>query len=152
MKKAPSRREITRFRSQIVNLYRRLRREAQADDRSWARFLLLGAIEKAGEAATPSLLAESERMRSSNLATMLRELEADGLIVRVPDAKDRRKVRVRLTTTGHDLLYDNRAKRDGWLADAVSHVLTPAERAQLGNVGDLLDRIAAYSATKAESV
>jgi hypothetical protein len=54
-------------------------------------------------------------------------------------------VRVRLTTTGHDLLYHNRAQRDRWLADAVNHVLTPAERKKLGDLGDLLDRIAAYS-------
>jgi len=39
--------------------------------------------------------------------------EVDGLIVRFSDAKGRRKARVRLTTKGHDLLYDNRAKRDG---------------------------------------
>jgi DNA-binding MarR family transcriptional regulator len=34
-------------------------------------------------------------------------LEADGLILRKPDAEDRRKVRVRLTSTGHKVLHEN---------------------------------------------
>ncbi|XIF03119.1 MarR family transcriptional regulator [Serratia marcescens] len=62
--------------------------------------MLLGAIDRHGGEATPSLLAESERMRSSNLAAALRELEADGLLVRTPDAEDKRRVRVRLTPAG----------------------------------------------------
>src|ERR1700676_2877770 len=100
MKNKNLRRDITRFRNQFMKLSRRLRREAQSDDRSWARLSMLGAIERAGDAATPSWLAESESMRSSNLAAVLRELEADNLIVRTPDSEDRRKVRVRLTKAG----------------------------------------------------
>jgi DNA-binding MarR family transcriptional regulator len=147
----PPQRDITRFRNQLMKLARRLRREAQSDDHSWARLLMLGAIDRAGEDATPSHLAETENMRSSNLAAILRDLEADGLIVRIPDTKDRRKVYVRLTPTGQDVLYDNRAQRERWLADAVKHALTEAEREQLEDIGELLDRIASYSPEKAGS-
>jgi DNA-binding MarR family transcriptional regulator len=127
-----------------MNLSRRLRREAQTDDRSWSQLQLLGAIERSGDAATPSVLAESESMRSSNLAAALRELERDGLVVRTPDAEDRRKVRVRLTPTGRETLYENITRREQWLAEAIEQSLTKEERALLFKAGELLDRVAAY--------
>ena len=127
-----------------MNLSRRLRREARADDRSWSRLQLLGAIGRAGNAATPGMLGEAESMRSSNLAAALRGLEADGLIRRRPDAKDRRKVRVRLTPAGRKLLEENIARRERWLAEAIERALTKEERALLFEAGELLDRIASY--------
>lgn len=139
-----SRRDITVFRNHFMNLARRLRREAHADDRSWVRLQLLGAIERAGDAATPTMLGESESMRSSNLAAALRELEADGLIVRRPDAEDRRKVRVRLTRMGQEALHENTARRERWLAEAIDRCLTKEERVRLFKAGELLDRVASF--------
>ena len=144
MKSKSSRRNITSFRNQFMNLSRRLRREAQSDDRSWTRLQLLGAIGRAGDEATPTKLGGSESMRSSNLAAALRDLEADGLIVRTPDAEDRRKVRVRLTPTGREVLQENIARRERWLTDAIEQSLTREERTLLFKAGELLDRVAAY--------
>jgi DNA-binding MarR family transcriptional regulator len=140
----PFRRDITSFRTRFMNLSRRLRREAASDDRCWSRLQLLGAIERAGGEATPTMLGESESMRSSNLAAALRDLETDGLIARTQDAEDRRKVRVRLTRTGHEVLYDNIARRERWLAKAIVQSLTKEERALLFKAGKLLDRVAGY--------
>lgn len=145
MKKKSSRTEVAQFRMQFMNLSRRLRREARSDEKSWARLLVLGAIDRAGNTATPSMLAQSESMRSSNMAATLRDLEADGLILRSPDERDRRKVRVCLTRQGRDLLYFNRARRDLWLTRAIDHCLTEEERARLFGVGELLERIALSS-------
>jgi DNA-binding MarR family transcriptional regulator len=142
MKSKVPRRDIATFRNQFMNLARRLRREAHADDRSWVRLQLLGAIERARDAATPTMLGESESMRSSNLAAALRELEADGLIARTPDAEDRRKVRVRLTRMGQEELHENTARRERWLAEAIDRCLTKEERALLLEAGELLNRIA----------
>jgi DNA-binding MarR family transcriptional regulator len=127
---------------------RRLRREAQRDDRSWTRLQLLGAIGRAGNEATPTTLAQSESLRSSNLAAALWDLEADGLIVRTPDAEDGRKVRVRLTQTGRGLLQENVARRERWLKEALEKSLTDEERALLFKAGELLDRLAAYSGSR----
>jgi DNA-binding MarR family transcriptional regulator len=137
--------DITRLRSQLMGVSRRLRREATADDRSWARLLVLGAIDRRGESATPSVLAADERMRSSNLAAALRSLEARKLIVRTPDTKDRRKVRLRLSAAGRRFLDDSRARGERWLAEAIDAHLTASERAHLIKAGALLDRIMAHS-------
>jgi DNA-binding MarR family transcriptional regulator len=130
-----------------MNLARRLRREARTDDRAWSRLQILGAIDRAGDTATPTILAEAVSMRSSNLATALRELEEEGLIVRTPDAVDRRKVRVRLTPAGRETLYENIARRERWLAEAIQQSLTKEERTLLFKAGELLDRIAAHVET-----
>jgi DNA-binding MarR family transcriptional regulator len=135
--------EISRFRTQFMNLFRRLRQEARSDDQSWTRLSLLGAIERGGDAATPSLLKDLESMRSSNLAAALRELEENGLILRTPDREDRRKVRVRLTKAGRETLRENIARRETWLAEAIGQSLTSEERGLLFKAGELLDRIAA---------
>src|SRR5476651_1780527 len=109
--------DITRLRVQVMSLSRRFRREDRGDEESWARLLLLGAIDRGGDNATPSSLAAGEGLRSSNLAAALRELEQRGLITRKPDAKDQRKVRVGLTAQGRTLLVESRARREQWLAE-----------------------------------
>jgi DNA-binding MarR family transcriptional regulator len=138
-------RDITRLRSQLMGVSRRLRREATADDRSWGRLLVLGAIDRHGKSATPSVLAADEGMRSSNLAAALRSLEARKLIVRTPDTKDRRKVRLRLSAAGQRFLDDSRARGERWLTETMDACLTASERADLIKAGALLDRIMAYS-------
>ena len=138
-------RDITQLRRQLMDASRRLRHEATADDRSWARLLVLGAIDRHGGSATPSVLAADEGMRSSNLAAALRFLEARKLIVRTPDTKDRRKVRLRLSSAGQRFLDDSRARGERWLTEVMDACLTASERSELIKAGALLDRITAYS-------
>lgn len=128
-----------------MGVSRRLRREATADDRSWARLTVLGAIDRHDGSATPSVLAADEGMRSSNLAAALRSLEARKLILRTPDSDDRRKARIRLSAAGQRFLDDSRARGALWLDAAMNACLTAGERTHLIKAGALLDRIAAYS-------
>lgn len=137
--------EITLLRTQLLSLVRRMRREARSDEKSWAQLLLLGAIDRHCGEATPSQLAASERMRSSNLAAALRELEADGLLIRTPDGEDRRKVRVKLTPEGLRLLHESRTRREAWLSGAMASCLTAEEQALLITAGYLIARIANVS-------
>ena len=139
--------DITRLRNQLMGVSRRLRREATADERSWARLLVLGAIDRHGGSATPSVLAADEGMRSSNLAAALRSLEARKLILRTPDSEDRRKVRLRLSAAGQRLLDNSRARGVRWLSGAMDAHLTAGQRIQLIKAGALLERIAAYRGT-----
>jgi DNA-binding MarR family transcriptional regulator len=134
--------EATALRGQVMELVRRLRREADRDEASWSRLLLLGAIDRLDAEASPGRLAAAEGLRSSNLAKALKDLEDLGLITRAPAADDRRRVLVRLTEAGRSALHDVRTRRDRWLACAIDATLTPAERATLLQAGDLLARLA----------
>jgi DNA-binding MarR family transcriptional regulator len=143
--------QISRLREQLMEVTRRLRQESKDDERSWARLLLLGAADRYGGAATPSELAADLRWRSSNMATALRELEADDLIMRTPDLVDRRKVRVAVTQQGYQMLHLSRAQRELWLAEAMENVLSAEERVLLLKAGELLDRVCRYSRTNLQN-
>ncbi|WDD93051.1 MarR family transcriptional regulator [Burkholderia sp. FERM BP-3421] len=132
------------LRSQVTALIRRLRQEAQADPVQFAQLVVLGAIDRLGDGVTPSELAATERLRSSNLAALLRELEAQALIDRLPDPNDGRKIRLSLTATGRRMLYGNRAKREEWLVAAMRACLSAEERALLEAAGPLFERLAQY--------
>lgn len=100
------------LRGQLMEMARRLRREASSDEETWSRLLLLGAVDRHGDDATPGVLAAAEGLRSSNLAKALKDLETRGLISRQAATEDRRKVRVSLTENGRAALGDVRNRRD----------------------------------------
>jgi hypothetical protein len=52
--------------------------------------------------------------------------------------------RVRLTSTGLEVLQENIAGRERWLTEAIEQSPTKEERALLFKPGELLDRVAAY--------
>lgn len=134
--------EATLIRQQVMEMARRLRREADSDEETWSRLLLLGAIDRHGEEATPGALAAAEGLRTSNLAKALKELEADGYLSRRPDDVDRRRVRVALTAKGRASLDEVRGRRDRWLAAALNANLSDTERATLVAAGELLSKLA----------
>lgn len=136
--------QASRLRGQVTALNRRLRREAQADPVQFSQLVVLGVIDRLGGDVTPSALASAERMRSSNLAALLRELEGGGLIQRHADPADGRKSRVSLTASGKRMLYGNRAKREEWLVRAMHACLTVGERELLAAAGPLLERLAQF--------
>ena len=65
--------------------------------------------------------------------------------MRTQDVEDRRKVRVRLSPVGRKLLYENRARRERWLAETMNACLTAAECAELIKAAPLLERIMTYT-------
>ncbi|OBU87284.1 MarR family transcriptional regulator [Chromobacterium subtsugae] len=131
----------TRLRMQLMTMTRRLRQQASQDVLPFGLLAVLGAIDRAGGEATPTELARGESLRSSNLAGLLRELEGGGLIRRLPDPEDGRRVRVQLSAAGAAALQRNRQLRDGWLQARLDG-LGDADRALLLRAGALLERLA----------
>ena len=134
--------QIAELRNQIVALARRLRQSARSDAETWTGLMALGVIQRGEGSATPTQIAAQLELRSSNLAQLLRDLEKRGLVVRTPDATDKRKVRLSLTSEGRVLVTETRAARDKWLADAMAACLSPNEQAQLIAAGELMRRVA----------
>ena len=102
--------------------------------------MVLGAIERAEDLATPTQVAAELELKSSNLAQALRALEHRGLIRRKPDPVDRRKIRLSLTREGLTLVRETRAQRTQWLADVMDACLSAEEQDQLMG---LMHRVAA---------
>jgi DNA-binding MarR family transcriptional regulator len=131
---------VSTLRNDIVALSRRLRQSAGADAETWTSLMVLGAIERAQDVATPTQVAAELELKSSNLAQVLRALEHRGLIRRKPDPVDRRKTRLSLTREGLTLVGDTRAKRTQWLADVMDACLSAEEQDQMMG---LMHRLAA---------
>lgn len=102
---------------------------------------VLSRLDREG-AATTSALAAAERVRPQSMAHTVAELEADGLVDRTPDPDDRRQILIELTERGREALADERARREGWLAEAIAAELTDDERELLIQAIPLLRRLA----------
>jgi len=136
--------DISLFRGCFTRLNKRLRQEAQNHPETWSQMLVLSAIDQMDGMATPSKIAEAENIRSSNLAFLLKELEARELITRTPDTEDRRRTWIGLSDQGRNVLQASRERRDEWLAEAVDVCLTTTERKQLEAAGLLMDKLSQY--------
>lgn len=126
------------LRDTVGRLVRRLRLEPGPPV---PQITVLGRLDRDGPATT-SELAAAERMRPQSMAQTVHDLEAAGLVSRRPDPDDRRRAFVELTPAGRELLRTTRARREGWLTDALARELDASERALLADALALLGRIA----------
>jgi DNA-binding MarR family transcriptional regulator len=124
----------------LGQLVRRLRREYSFPV---AQASVLSRLDREG-AQTTSELAAAERVRPQSMAQTLGELEAERFVARRPDPADGRRVLIELTSRGRERLHEDRRRREGWLAEAISAELTPAEQEILIEALPLLRRLASY--------
>ncbi|HEX4787484.1 MAG TPA: MarR family transcriptional regulator [Actinospica sp.] len=132
-------RVVAQIRRGSTRLARRLRFERPADSLSLTKIAVLAHVYRAG-AATPGEIAAAERLQPQSLTRVLAELEADGLITRERDERDRRQSVLELTEAGGFALAADMGARDRWLAEALEE-LTETERQVLYLAGALMDRI-----------
>jgi DNA-binding MarR family transcriptional regulator len=126
----------TDLRMVIGRLIRRLRAEHRFP---LTQAAVLGRLDRDGPQCIGELAA-SESVRPQSMSQTLAELEAEQLISRSPDATDGRRTRIELTQQGHDALNEDRAKREGWLAEAIAE-FTPAERETLAEAVAILQKL-----------
>jgi len=126
----------------VMQLARRMRLERGDDPLSSSKLVVLGWLVRGG-ALTPTELAARERVRPQSLTRTLAGLEADGLIVRMAGAKDRRQSPVAITEKGLEALNRDMQQRDAWLAAAMAERLSPTECEILRLAAQLMERLAA---------
>lgn len=96
---------------------------------------------------TVSELASTLGMAKSSVTGAVKRMEMAGLVELVPDAKDLRLRRVRLTSRGHDL-KPACVRIDAAISDRLREAFTVDERAQ---ICDLLSRLVAAMSSAQES-
>jgi DNA-binding MarR family transcriptional regulator len=129
-----------RLHSTAIHLLRRLRREDDASGLPAPQLSALSVIVFGGP-VTLGQLATAEQVRPPTITKLVAALEADGLVVREPDAVDRRIVRVRATPRGVKLLQEGRARRVASLATSLRG-LSATDRAALERAVPLLEQVA----------
>ncbi|MEV0640287.1 MarR family transcriptional regulator [Streptomyces sp. NPDC050619] len=136
------------IRRGVVRLNRRLRHERGDGSLSPNQLIVLGHLHRHG-AATPGEIAAAERQRPQSLTRVFAELEAEGLIVRGTDSRDRRQSVLTLTAEGRRALEGDMGERDRWLAAALSS-LSETERGVLELAAALMERLADADAGASE--
>jgi DNA-binding MarR family transcriptional regulator len=129
----------TDLRVVIGRLIRRLRAEFAFP---LTQAAVLGRLDRDGPLCIGELAA-SESVRPQSMSQTLAELETHALISRSPDQADGRRTRIALTEQGHAALIEERARREGWLAQAIAE-FTPEERELLAGAVELLRRLAVH--------
>ncbi|MEA1649769.1 MarR family transcriptional regulator [Nitrospirillum sp. BR 11164] len=130
-----------RLHRSTAALSRRLLTSRPADGMSTTKLGVLGQLHREGP-ATATALAAYLRIQPQSLTRLLADLEAQGHIVRRPDAADRRQISIEITDTGRGSLFGDVHGRRTALARAMITTLTPTEREVLRLAADLMDRLA----------
>jgi DNA-binding MarR family transcriptional regulator len=130
---------IAQVRRGASRLARRLRMERPADSMSPTKIAVLAHLRRWGP-ATPGELAASERLQPQSLTRVIADLEAEELLTRRKDERDRRQYVLEITEAGRFALVRDMESRDAWLAAAMAD-LTETERGVLYLAGVLMDRL-----------
>lgn len=89
---------------------------------------------------TPSELAARERIQRPTATRLIANLEAEGLIERMPDPADQRSCLLSLTKEGTAMLHEIRTRKDAFLADRLKR-LSAEDRATLRRAAELLEEV-----------
>jgi DNA-binding MarR family transcriptional regulator len=128
------------LRVALMRMARRIRAEKSDRDLSDGQYSVLAYLDREGP-ATPSTLADHERVRPPSMTRTLTGLLDAGLVARHVHPDDGRQVLVALTEAGRRVVRETRRRRDAWLTRRLAE-LTPDERAVLARATDILRRIA----------
>jgi DNA-binding MarR family transcriptional regulator len=128
-----------RLHSAAIHLLRRLRREDDASGLPAPQLSALSVIVFGGPIALGDL-ARAEQVRPPTISKLIAILESQQLVERVPDASDRRIVRVRATARGTKLLHDGRQRRVAALVASLA-ALPVRDRALLARALPVLERV-----------
>lgn len=121
----------------LGHLVRRLRAEHRF---SLSQAAVLGRLDRQGEMSIGDL-ATAERVRPQSMAQTVTEMEGEGMIERRADPADGRRMLVRLTAHGLEVLHEDRRRREGWLAQAIAEDLSADEQRVLADALEMLRRL-----------
>jgi DNA-binding MarR family transcriptional regulator len=122
-------------------LARRLRCVRAVDAMSDAQLAVLATLRMHGR-RTITALAERERVTAPSMTNMINGLEEQGLVVRTPDAEDRRRVQVDITDAGIAIVAQTIQRRDEALAEMLGELdFTETELATLREASALMRKV-----------
>ena len=129
------------LRVALGRLVRRLRQAHEPGELTLSEMSVLARLDRDGP-APPGMLAGGERVKPQAMGTTLAALEQRGLVTRMPDPDDGRRVSMSITEAGRQLVLDRRSASTRRMTRALAEGFTPEERRRLIEAIPLLDRLA----------
>ena len=133
---------VAQVRRGATRLARRLRQERPDEALSAMKILVLAYLHRWGP-ATPGEIASAEDLPPQSLTRALGELEAQELLTRDRDERDRRQYVLEITAAGLLVLAQDMDARDHWLAQAMTE-LSETERQVLRLAAVLMDSLSDF--------
>ena len=135
-----SRSEVAgRLRFATHRLNRLLRQQARTG-LTLTKLVHLATVAREGP-ITLGDLATIEQVAPPTVTKVVKDLEAMGLVDRIPDPDDRRVVRVAVTAEGRKRIDESRTRKDQWLSERMA-TLTVDELAAITAALPVLERLA----------
>lgn len=131
--------QSTELRLAVMRLARRIRQERADTELSATQYAALAWTASEGP-LTPGRLAELERVTPPSMNRTVNCLVESGLLEREDSPDDGRKVLLRATHAGEEIVRETRRRRDAWLAKRFA-TLTPAERDTVAEATEILRRL-----------
>jgi DNA-binding MarR family transcriptional regulator len=128
-----------RLHSAAIHLLRRVRKEDATLGEGPARLSALSVLVFGGPMSLGGLAA-AEQVKPPTMSRVVAALERNGLVQRFADAKDARKVRLRATPRGVELMRQGRRRRIRYLAHNLE-TLSRDEAAALCHAVEILERV-----------
>jgi len=94
-----------------------------------------------GGAMSLTSLARAEQVTAATMSKLVSDLEADGLVAKRVDRRDKRGLRIEVTAKGRGLMEEGRRRRLALLQKRLAK-LTREERARLLDAAELMSRVA----------
>jgi DNA-binding MarR family transcriptional regulator len=76
------------------------------------------------------------------MSQILKKMEANKIVKKMPAKDDKRKTYILLTASGKKMVEQTRYERDAWLSNAISQTLTQKEKKLLGEALPVLHKLA----------
>ena len=128
------------LRQVLGSFVRKVRRAADTPATAWSD--TLGYLDRRGP-MTVAALARLREVRHQSMRVVVAQLEADGMVVRAPDATDARGQVVDVTEAGRTALASSRAARANWIAAGLRRHATARECQAVSIALGVLRRMAA---------
>jgi len=112
-----------------LRIYEAFQAELGSRNMTPARYSLLAVLHDNPD-SRPGQIAEALRVKPSNMASLLTQFEADGLIIRLTDPAERRAALIRLSDAGEALFAEVDPIVTA-LEGQAEHMLSAAERHEL---------------------
>ncbi|GAA5197538.1 MarR family transcriptional regulator [Rugosimonospora acidiphila] len=129
------------LRLALGRVVRRVRQGHKAGELTLSEASVLSRLNRDGP-ATPSVLAELERVQPQAMGVTLAALERRDLVTRAGDPADGRRVVLSVTDAGRRLLMDRASASAQRMGGALAEGFTPAELRLLAEAVPLLERLA----------
>lgn len=125
----------------LGRVVRRLRQGHAPGELTLSELTVLSRLDRDGP-ASPSTLADGERVRPQAMGATLAVLEQRDLVDRTADPGDGRRCLMSITGEGRRVLLDRRTRSVHAVTTALADGFTPAEQRQLIAIIPLLERLA----------